>query len=1262
MGDPDRAAEVFAAWYERGRAGATESADELCARYPDLATDLRAHLRALALVDEAFGVREEPAPPPERIGPYRIVRVLGTGGMGTVHLAQDGKGASVALKLLHPHLLHREGFFKRFLREAELGRRVVHDNVVRTLDVDALAVAGRTFHFLVMEYVEGQTLRELLDDVDRVPEELCRHVGREVAKALAAIHAVGAVHRDLKPENVLITMDHAVKVMDLGVARLAEESLRLSQTGAFVGSLVYAAPEQFRGGGGAVDARADLHALGVLLYELAAGRPPFGDDDARAVMRRILTEPPRRLGEICPQASAFFEEVVHTLLAKEPEKRFASAADVARLLEEGEGSSWWKEEARRIRATTRRPLRRIRIPRETALYGREADLAKLRALYEKAKAGEGSVLLVEGEAGIGKSRLVDEFVGLLQRDGEDLNFLFGSYPPGGAATASGAFSTAYREQFGDDGCAAYLPQTPLLVPAFDALLRGDVAPKDAESLTKDSLQTVFVHATRSLAAERPTIVVIEDLHFAPEEGRALFASLALAAPGHRILLVGTMRPGVPEGWRTQLERLGDTQRIELARLGIKDLVRLLEDALSSQHLAEELAVRIGVKSDGNPFFVFEILRGLKEGQFLAQRPDGTWHTTQVLRDIQVPSSIVDLVAARVGDLADEDRNLLDLAACCGFEFDAGLVADATLRPRVPVLQDLAKIEKRHRLVRSSGRRFVFDHHQVQEVLYAALPEPLREEYHAALGDALERRSGAAAADPEALDGALCVDLAEHFIRGARGPRALRYIDSALAHYDRAQLHEPAVALAERMLSTDGLLAGPTRAAVLVRLSAAGSPLDRLGRRPRQEEAAREAVRLAAAAGDEPLRCRALRALGTCLLAIACTEEAEAALLEALQIARTRGDRALEAAVVGNLGLVCVETSRLEEAWAHHERHLTLSRELGNERGEAVALENLGMVLAAQGRFVEAREVTEQGLAINRRIGDRDGETAATVNVGRIHYALGHGAEAREFLERGIALAREIGHRPFEAVASGVLGAATEGTGLLAEAREHHERHGVLSREIGNRPGEAIALVNLGPLWLTLGETARARAALEESLARCRALHARYPEGYALLGLSRVADAEGDHATAQSRALESLALRREIGHGDGVVESLIVLGELRRRAGDVERARDASEEAASLAREQARTSGLTHALALLACLADGERTAVRAATDSIARGGDSQVTRFLLWEATGDVAHLAEAKRHLDFLVEHAPAECRESMLANVRLHREITEAWTARSR
>ena len=152
-----------------------------------------------------------------RLGPYHVLAELGSGGMGRVYRAEVTReaagldvGTAVALKVIHAHLLEQEGFFKRFLREADIGRAVQHDNVVRTFVADALLHDGIQQDFLVMEYVEGQTLRELLEELERVPEELCRHIGREVAKGLAAIHESGVVHRDLKPENVLITKEHVV--------------------------------------------------------------------------------------------------------------------------------------------------------------------------------------------------------------------------------------------------------------------------------------------------------------------------------------------------------------------------------------------------------------------------------------------------------------------------------------------------------------------------------------------------------------------------------------------------------------------------------------------------------------------------------------------------------------------------------------------------------------------------------------------------------------------------------------------------------------------------------------------------------------------------------------------------------------------------------------------------------------------------------------------------------------------------------------------
>ncbi len=1183
--------------------------------------------------------------PGTTIGPYRVLRTIASGGMGTVYRA-EGPPGPVALKVIHPHLLSTPGFRERFLREGEIGRRIRHENVVATLDCGAAESDGAPRLYLAMEFVDGATLRSLLTELERVPESLCRHIAREVARGLAAIHEAGVIHRDLKPENVLITRDHVVKVMDLGVARAAEEAMRLSLSGNFVGSVLYASPEQFAGPGAELDGRADLYSLGVVLYELCSGAHPYPSEGFAQAVAQAVEKEPRRLGESVPQLSPFFEEVVHALLAKDRERRFPSARALADTLDAGERSDWWRERSRELRAQAKRPLRRIRIPREAALYGRDADLAVLAGLFERTKAGDGQVLLLEGEAGIGKTRLLDDFVGRLEVGGEDLDFLLGSYPPGGAATALGAFRAAFRDHFGDRGSAPWLGGAPLLAPAFDALLRGDPPPEGREPLTKDSLHTCFVHATRSLAAERPTILLVEDLHFAPEEGRALFAALAQAAAGHRILLVGTTRPGLPGGWVANLTRLPHATRRELARLGPKHLALLLRDAFRSEALADDLGHRIALKSDGNPFFALEIIRGLKEDRALARSADGRWITTRVIRDLVVPSSVLDLVQARIAELTEEDRAALDVAACLGFEFDPLLLAAALDLPRIPTLQRLSRIERVHRLVRSAGERLVFDHHQVQEALYAAIPELLKREYHGAIGQAIEARA-------PRPDGATSVALADHFLLAARGERALVHLPAALAHLERSYLNEPAIQLAGRALAAPGLLAGRARAEMLLRMA---DRLETLGRRDAQRTALDEAASLADAEGDPGLRARARRALGWFLFVVGRPDEAEPQCTEAVTLARAAGDRAVEAAATANLGIFCAARSRHEEARAFLTSALTLARETGDRRMEAGLTGNLGMLAAMLGRTDEAIESYRQALHLAREIGDRRAECIATVNLGSALSKLGRHDEVLAHYEQALSLARDIGNRATEAMALGNLGVLAWNLGRTAEALPRIEKAVSLSREIGDRRGEARASGNLGRVLLDLGRRPEAAHAIEAALAAARANGDRLYEGYALLGLGLERREAGDLDGAGARFEESARVRSEIGDRGGLAKTLVEVASLRAEQGNLDAAKRALSEAEALARDTGVLEARVLALAERAALPGEDASAAEALLAENATAltlGSALRARWLLYRATGRPGHLAEARRLLDFLVGNAPADDRRSVVECVRVHREV---------
>jgi tetratricopeptide (TPR) repeat protein len=1133
-----------------------------------------------------------------KIGPYRVLDEIGSGGMGTVYRAQGADGANVALKVIHPHLVTKPGFRERFEREVEAGRRIRAENVVATLDAGEAEADGQPTLFLAMEYVEGQTLRALLEELGRVPEDLCVHIGREVARALVDIHAAGVLHRDVKPENVLITPDSRVKVMDLGVAELADESLRLTASGEFVGSVLYAAPEQFAER--SPDGRADLYNTGLLLYELATGEHPFRGDEMAAVIQRQLTEKPRPPAELVPQLSPLFEEVVLHLMEKDREQRFATATDLLDVLELKERSTWWGERARELRVATAGPLRRVRVPRDTPLHGRDTELAQLDALYDRARAGEGGVVLIEGEAGIGKTRLADEFTARLARRGEEFHFLYASYPPGGAATGSGAFSTAYREFFGaediEDRLARHVPEG--LVPAFAALLLGAPPPAGVAPLSRDAVLHAFTLVTHALAADRPTVVLIEDLHLAPELGRAIFASLAAAVADHAVLLLGTARPG--------LEPLPHVSRLELRRLTPKELASLLVDLFRSERLAEELGWAIATKSDGNPFFVFELVRALREDQLIAREPDGTWVKTGLIKELHVPSSVLDLVEARIRDLDDTDKDLLEVAACCGFEFDPLLVAAALGLGQIPAMKRLAFLEKQHRLVRAMGRRYVFDHHQVQEALYNGMPELLREPYHARLGAALEERGGDA-------DGARAVELCEHFLLGAVADQARTYLPAALTHLRDGYLYDEAIALAQRALAAEALLEGAERVKVLLQTAVS---LETRGRHEEDRAVLEEALGLADGLDDPSLRAKVRAHLGRLSIWMSDYDAARDWLIQARDIARGAGDAAAERKALGNLAIVYYR----------------------------------------QREFGEAQEIFRDVVRDAEEREDKRALAIGLLNLGNVHWCLNEYDEARSRYERYRDLSREIGYREGEALAAGNLGNVFIAQGRLAEARAHYAEVIRLSVGIGDLHKVALFESSLGSLDVTLGRPERAREHLERSLELAREIGMPREEAGALWGLAELAESVGDSAERGTWLEQALAIFDSTGERDAAIAVRVDLARLASESGREPDAIRHLDVAIETSRELDESGLLLLALAARAGLPGGDAAQAEAQLEAgLGRLSMRQqmLVLHLLHEATGKPGYLKQARGILRRMREHAPEEDRDEMVENNRLHRTI---------
>jgi serine/threonine-protein kinase len=265
---------------------------------------------------------------PRTLGRYEIVSLLGEGGMGRVYKARDPMiERTVAIKTLGVELADEQfaEFKERFFREARSAGRVSHPSVVTIFDVgESDGVA-----FIAMEYVEGRTLRAVLDaSAPLAVAEACR-IGARMAGALASAHKHGIVHRDVKPGNIMIGAQDTVKLMDFGIARLPD-GMR-TKTGLLVGSPTYVAPEQIVGRG--ADARSDIYALGIVLYEMLTGLPPFRKDNVTELLNAIVNErhePPSVHNHRVP---AVFERILARTLAKHPDDRYAEAGELTYDLE-----------------------------------------------------------------------------------------------------------------------------------------------------------------------------------------------------------------------------------------------------------------------------------------------------------------------------------------------------------------------------------------------------------------------------------------------------------------------------------------------------------------------------------------------------------------------------------------------------------------------------------------------------------------------------------------------------------------------------------------------------------------------------------------------------------------------------------------------------------------------------------------------------------------------------------------------------------------
>jgi len=1164
---------------------------------------------------------------PSQISHYRIESVLGQGGMGRVYLAEDlVLRRRVALKCLAPELSRDPEARQRLLNEGRVGATLAHPNAAVLFEIGS---EGEDL-FLAMEYVPGVTLRDLTAK-GTLPWMEVLEIALEVLGALREAHAKGIIHRDVKSQNIRRTPDGRIKVLDFGLAKFVGANT-ITRDGAVVGTVSYMSPQQVVGEN--VDARSDLYSLGVVMYELLTGRLPFLGDQEIAVAHAILHEDPITVRELAPETPAELEHIVFKAMMKSSPSRYQTADEMADDLMR------FRDHDRRRRAGIQEEVDLIAnqdvysVRRErflAPLVGRDRPLERITALLREARSGEGMAVCLAGEAGVGKTRLLEEFQKACRRDGARV--IVSACVFGGSAGSYYPFAEAFRHYFGlravttASGLQTFLfdraPRLAGSLPVLSRFLRFTFAANGPTS--EEELWEVLDQLVAFIADERPLVLVVEDLQWADEASLRLFTFLASRVPRRRVLLVGTYRPEEIEsspserphalpGLLRTMSREDRFERLELPRLHREDVKAILDRLYPAHTWSEDFAGLLFRETEGNPFFMVEILKLLASEKVLEER-EGQWSLKTAVDKISVPEKVFDVVMRRLGRLSPREREILELGAVEGDIFHSGTILRGLRIERMALLKTLQFLEQIHHLIHAAGPHYHFDHSKIREILYESIPPELRIEYHTVVGQFLRESFGeaeeyAGIIAHNLLAAGLREEAIPFLVRASAGASRLFAHGDAIHYLDQAErvLHAlyPQAPPAERMrelgrireirgneeyasghylealgsfetaLQLDRAAGEPERASELIR--GIGRMQYLLGRTAESRQSYEKAI-----ASYEETEARAREDRDDEALAPVCRElgklhffrgdldRARRYIDEVIRLADAEKAPRLRSAALNNLAGIHYQRGQLEEALACHRAAISIRKHLDDPELLAQTYKNLGITHYRLGELSEAERHLEEGLGLYRKTGNRRGEAVTLRHLGNVHYERGDHTAAQRHWEASLSLCRELGNHEDLCRCLNNLGVLLFERGHYASAHRHYQDAIEASAAIGSKEHLLSPQINLAELYLSLDQMAKATDALQRAQEMAEGLGAAtsLSEIHALRA-SLLAE-RGELERARMEADHALELVEPTGHTENLVRGLLASAEVTFAGAGYARAHQLARQA----RDVARWSRMTH---------------------------------------------------------------------------------------
>jgi tetratricopeptide (TPR) repeat protein len=746
-----------------------------------------------------------PSPEPTSFagGRYQVKEFLGEGGKKKVYLVRDTLlDRDVAFALIKTEKLD-DSTRARVSREARaMGRLGDHPNIVAIYDMGEHE--GQPY--IVVPVMPGGDVESLIEKAPehRLPIEQAVGIAKAVCRGLEFAHSKGIIHRDIKPGNVWLGADGTAKIGDFGLA-LAIDLSRLTQPGMMVGTVTYMPPEQAMGG--KVTAKADLYSVGAMLYEMVTGRPPFVGDDSIAIIGQHINTPPVSPTWHRADLPPALETLILQLLEKDTGKRPESAAVVLQALETIEAGKVEKEPSKE--APTENPLYR------RVFVGREPELKQLQSAFDGAMSGQGALMMVTGEPGIGKTALCEQLATYVTlRGGRTL--VGHCYEAGSLSLPYLAFVEALRsyvlsrdakdlrEELGS-GAADVARIISEIRERLKIRLRTQKDPEEERYRLLQAVSGFLINAGNL----QPMLIVLEDLHDADKGTLDMLTHISRNLAGARLLIVGTYRDMELDRSHplsaalAELRRVSTYGRVVLRGLNADEVQRMLE-SITRESLPWGLAEAVHRQTEGNPLFVQEVVRYLAE-EGLITRKEGQWRPTKdTPLEMSIPEGLRDVIGKRLSLLTSECNQLLAVASVIGREFaleTLKAVAGISDEVFVNALKEAVRLSVVEERSQRGLVRYRFTHAFFRQTLYEEMIAPQRLKLHRQVARSLETLYAKRLKEH-------AVELAEHFSHSTDPTdlaKAVSYAEMAAKRATDVYAYGEAVRLLEQALEVHEVL-------------------------------------------------------------------------------------------------------------------------------------------------------------------------------------------------------------------------------------------------------------------------------------------------------------------------------------------------------------------------------------------------------------------------------------------------------------------------